>query len=173
MGRSTSKTETIVALDLATKCGWAVLEGRKRVDSGRETLRRGKEHRGARWANFDAFLSELVATYNPEVLAFERVRRHVGTSAAHVYGGLLAGIERFEHKRLRDDVHGSLFHPEIVPIEISTWRKAACGRGDIIKEEVVKWAKRRFRYLPHTDDEAEALAIAEAIRKIRSGEYTT
>lgn len=163
----------IVALDLATKCGWAVLHGRKRLDSGRITLRRGKEHRGARWDNFEKFLSELIINHNPQVLAYERVRRHVGVTAAHVYGGLLAGIERFEFKRLADDVpRGTLFHPEIVPVEISTWRKAAVGRGDAKKADVEKWAKKRFRYTPSSDDEAEALAIAEAVRKIRAGEYT-
>jgi Holliday junction resolvasome RuvABC endonuclease subunit len=163
------KAEVIIGLDLATKCGWAVLKGRTLVASGRWTLlssRKGR-HRAERWINLESNLSTLVARHAPSVVAYERVRRHVGTSAAHVYGGLLATLEVLDMEWQHD---GAAI--ELLPIEISTWRKAACGRGDAIKEDVVKWAKRRFRYSPATDDEAEALAIAEAVRRIRRGEYT-
>ena len=170
MARSKSR-ETVVALDLATKCGWAVLKGKKLIASGREVLWRGaraKVHRGERWAALDLFLNDIVDEFNPEVLAYERVRRHVGVTAAHVYGGLLAGMETFEFKR-KDAGQPC---PEIVPIEISTWRKASHGKGNATKLEVEKWVKRKFRYTAATDDEAEAIAIAEAVRRIRAGEHT-
>jgi len=128
-------------------------------------------HRATRWLNLESNLKALVEEHNPQVIAFERVRRHLGTTAAHVYGGLLASLERLDMQWYTHALHNGHNHPEITPIEISTWRKAACGAGNVDKLFVEKWVKRRFKYTAHNDDEAEALAIAEAIRRIRRGQY--
>lgn len=158
----------IIALDLATKCGYAVLEDAALLDSGRWSLAPRKGHpRGERWAAFEGELTDLVRLHQPSIVAYERVRHHVGVGAAHVYGGFLASMERLE-------VHwGQLgIMPNIMPLEISTWRKASIGRGDACKQEVVRWVKRTFKHTPKTEDEAEAIAIAVAARRISAGEYT-
>jgi Holliday junction resolvasome RuvABC endonuclease subunit len=104
--------------------------------------------------------------YRPTVIAYERVRRHVGTSAAHVYGGLLATLERFDFGQRDLD-----YPAELMPVEISVWKKATVGQGNATKLDVQSWARRRFRYKATTEDEADALAIAEAVRRIRAKEY--
>jgi len=164
--------ETIIALDLATKCGFAVLRGRKRVESGRWNLmakpRGVLNHRGRRWWNLDHQLSALIEKHHPDVLAYESVRRHVGTTAAHVYGGLVSVLELMGFEEARDG--GT--PPPLLPVEISTWKKATVGKGNALKPDVMRWVKRHFRYAAANDDEADALAIAEAVRRIREGEYS-
>jgi Holliday junction resolvasome RuvABC endonuclease subunit len=172
--------ETIIALDLATKCGFAVLRGRKRLESGRWNLmakpRGVLNHRGRRWWNLDFYLSNLLQKYHPDVLAYESVRRHVGTTAAHVYGGLVAVLELMDFEEAR---HGETCEspaclsrpPEMLPVEISTWKKATVGKGNALKPDVQRFVKRRFRYTAPNDDEADAIAIAEAVRRMRQGEY--
>lgn len=160
-----SRSETIIALDLGTRCGWAVLKGKRVVDSGRWTLltsRKGR-HRAERWLNFDASLEALINTHSPDVIAYEEVRRHVGTTAAHVYGGLLARVEVADY-----------LWPAIVvePIGVGVWKKTAVGHGNATKDDVLHWAKRKFRFTPKSHDEADALGIAEAVRMIRRGEDT-
>ena len=167
---SNSGSDVIIGLDLGTKCGWAVLHKKKRIASGRWILHRPNTHRALRWLAFEKELSQIVWEYEPEVIAYERVRRHVGTGAAHVYGGFLASLDRLGFSW--DNKNSSIgLGLELTPLEISTWRKAACGRGNVSKLEVMNWAKKRFRYTAKTDDEAEALAVAEAMRRIRAGEY--
>lgn len=161
-------SDKILALDLGTRCGYAVLQGRHRVDSGRWSLlssRKGR-HRAERWLNFRARVRSLVVEVRPDVIAYERVRRHVGTSAAHVYGGWLASIEELD---LEWSTAGVSI--EIMAIEVGTWKKAAVGNGSATKIEVAKAMRRRFRYKPATEDESDALAIAEAARLMRTGAY--
>ena len=158
------KPEIIIALDLGTRCGWAVFNGKRVVESGRWSLltsRKGR-HRAERWLNFDARLETLIEHYEPDVVAYEEVRRHVGTTAAHVYGGLLAQVEIADW-RWPD--------AEFVPIGVGTWKKATVGQGNATKDDVLHWAKRKFRFTPKSEDEADALGIGEAVRRIRRGEY--
>lgn len=144
------------------------MDGPTLIESGRWTLFSGRkgQHRAERWLNLETQLSTLVAKHTPDVIAYERVRRHVGTTAAHVYGGLLAQLELLDLEWTADNASIAL-----VPVEISTWRKAAIGRGDACKDEVERWARKKYRFNPKSQDEAEAVAIAEAVRRIRTGEY--
>jgi Holliday junction resolvasome RuvABC endonuclease subunit len=161
-------SEVILGLDLATKCGFAVLRGRKRVESGRWSLASARKgwHRGERWTKLHDELIDLVVEHEPVVIAFERVRRHVGTSAAHVYGGLLAQLEILDYRFQQDPI--SWGEIAFVPVEVSAWKKATVGKGNATKAEVAAWSRRRFRYTAKTEDESDALAIAEAVRRIRT-----
>lgn len=163
-----SSSETIIGIDLGTKCGFAVLQGRKRVESGRWNLRSSRKgwHRGERWIDFEVKLRMLQTTHQAEVIAYERVRRHVGTTAAHVYGGLLAMLERFDFGQRDYD-----YRAELVPIEVGSWKKATTGNGAALKPDVGRFVRKRFRYTAASEDEADALAIAEACRRMRRGEY--
>lgn len=162
--------DVIIALDLGTRCGWCIMHGRRVVDSGtwRLLTRKQGEHRGQRWLRFVAALDEIYArvrkmfTRSKIVLAFEEVRRHVGTTAAHVYGGLLAQVEAF-----------SATHPEVevVPIAVTKWKKIATGNGAATKEQYIAAVNARFkkRLAMKHEDEAAALGVAEAVRLIREG----
>ena len=96
------------------------------------------------------------------MIAFEQVRRHVGTTAAHVYGGLLAQVEAF-----------SATHPEaeVVPIGVSKWKKIATGNGAATKDQYIAAVNSRFnkRLAMKHEDEAAALGVAEAVRLTREG----
>lgn len=166
-----TSSELIVALDLGTKCGFAVLRGRKRIESGRWSLMPTKAkrvHVGERWLNFERAVRTLINKHRPDVLAFEMVRRHIGSTAAHVYGGWLAGLERYQLQRILD---GDDLIPTM-PLEVGTWKKAATGKGNATKDEIKVVVRKRFRYAVKSEDEADALAIGEAARLIRLGKYT-
>lgn len=153
----------ILALDLGTNCGYAVLQGQKLLDSGRWKLLplpAKRVHRGERWLNFSRALAQIAARHSVDVLAFEMVRRHIGTTAAHVYGGFLAGIEAYQLGRI---LRGSELLPEL-PLEVSTWKKLAVGNGRASKPEVRAAMDKRFKIKTKSEDEADALGIAVAAR---------
>lgn len=159
----------ILALDLGTKCGYAVLKGRKVLVSGQWKLRtaRKDDHRAQRWRRFTANVKQLIAIHKPDLIVYERVRRHVGTTAAHVYGGFLCQLELLDFELNDAGWFGKV--PTIIPIEISTWKKISCKNGRATKGDIVQAAKKRFKFNPTSEDEADALMIAEAQRLILSG----
>jgi len=153
-------SETILAIDLGTKCGYAVITGRKLVASGQWRLAVRKDgERGDRWASFTEHLTQHVRTYKPRVIAYERVRRHVGTTAAHVYGGFLAMLEL-----------NALTMPgvEWLPIEVPLWKKATTGKGNATKADVRAYVDKLYKITARSEDEADAIAIATAARTMRS-----
>ena len=80
-------------------------------------------------------------------ICFEEVRRHLGTDAAHVYGGLLATLTAWAEQR-------SIPSPG-VPVARSSF---STGRGNAGKQDVI--AAMRARGLsPADDNEADALAL--------------
>lgn len=93
----------VLALDLGTTTGWAVLS--RSGTSGAEVryhrsgefscaLHRG-DPPGRRWSRFVSLLGEVYRQggLGVDAVVLEIVHRHVGTQAAHVYGGLLALVE--------------------------------------------------------------------------------
>lgn len=153
-------SETILGLDLGTKCGYAVITGKRLVVSGQWKLavRKGGD-RGDRWTTFSEDLTHHVRAYKPQVIAYERVRRHVGTTAAHVYGGFLAMLELAALK---------MPNVEWVPIEVSAWKKATTGKGNATKSDVRAYVDKLYRINTRSEDEADAIAIATAVRTMRS-----
>lgn len=58
---------------------------------------------------------------------------------------------------------------QLVPVEVGTWKKATTGNGAALKIDVQHWVKAHFNYTAKSEDEADAIAIAEACRRIRRG----
>jgi Holliday junction resolvasome RuvABC endonuclease subunit len=86
------------------------------------------------------------------VVYFEEVRRHVGTDAAHVYGGLLAVLTAFCEERA-------------IPyqgIPVGTIKKFATGRGTADKAAMLA-AIRAKGYAPKDDNECDAVALLLAM----------
>ena len=76
----------ILALDLGTKTGWALLHGHK-VSSGSKSFQTNRfSGGGMRYLYFKNWLDSF-KTYDLKAIYFEEVRRHLGVDAAHVYGG--------------------------------------------------------------------------------------
>jgi len=84
----------ILALDLGQRTGWAVRNRDGAIASGTHEFRPGRfEGGGMIWLRFRAWLQEIDGTSGGVgVVVFEEVRRHLGTSAAHAFGGYLAHL---------------------------------------------------------------------------------
>ena len=87
-------TSCILALDLGTTTGWALRGHDGLITSGTTSFRPGRfDGGGMRYLRFTNWLTEIDRLSGPiAAIWFEEVRRHVGTDAAHVYGGLMATL---------------------------------------------------------------------------------
>jgi Holliday junction resolvasome RuvABC endonuclease subunit len=152
----TPNERRVVALDLGTKCGFSVFVDGKLKRSGRFNFSPRKSGlRGERWTRFAIDVRALLAEHKPNVLAYERVRRHVGVGAAHVYGGFLAQIEEIEVTFFPLLV----VPPIVLPVEVGEWKKGSVGKGNATKAEVMSWVRHTLRVKPKSEDEADAIAI--------------
>ena len=140
----------VLALDLGTTTGWALLTGEGHIAHGFASFRPQRfEGGGMRFLRFKRWLGEL-KTIAQDIHAayFEEVRRHAGVDAAHVYGGLMATITTWcEHQNIA-----------YLGVPVGTIKKHATGKGNAGKAEVI--AAMRAMGHPVTDDnEADALAL--------------
>lgn len=140
----------ILALDLGTKLGWATVDCNGVVRSGSANCApRAREDAGQRWTRFRTHMSELALQAGQfDAVYFESVHRHVGTDAAHVYGGFLAHLEHW----------GAAHHVVPIGVGVGQIKKNWTGKGNAKKPEMIAAAQARgFR--PVDDNEADALAI--------------
>lgn len=139
-----------LALDLATTTGWATsLEGAGIVSGFESYKSRRFEGGGMRFLNFRRWLDRMLDELGViGWVAFEEVRGHKGTDAAHIYGGLLA-------------VLGSWCEERGIPyqgVPVSEIKKHATGKGGSGKPAMIA-AMRAKGHSPADDNEADALAI--------------
>ncbi|WP_455475742.1 crossover junction endodeoxyribonuclease RuvC [Bartonella sp. B17] len=150
-----SSLQTTLCLDLGTKTGWAICGADNHIISGTANFQpRRFEGGGMRYLRFKQWLTEMKMTAGQigEVY-FEEVRRHVGTDAAHVYGGLLATLTAWcEHHQIPYE-----------GIPVGTIKKTMTGKGNASKEEMIK-AVYSKGHAPQDDNEADALAILHLIK---------
>jgi Holliday junction resolvasome RuvABC endonuclease subunit len=150
MTQPTDHTASILALDLGSTTGWAVRTSRCRMLHGTAEFRASRfEGGGMRYLRFGKWLDQtLDITGGVDAVYFEEVRRHIGTDAAHVFGGLLATLTAWceEHRRPYSGV------------PVGTWKRHACGKGNASKDEVIA-AMRARGFQPADDNEADAIAI--------------
>ncbi|KPH63055.1 hypothetical protein ADT71_13880 [Novosphingobium sp. ST904] len=140
----------MLALDLGTSAGWALRTSDDFISSGTVSFRHTRfDGGGMRFLRFRRWLEELDIGAGPiEAVYFEEVRRHVGTDAAHVYGGLLAVLTAWceEH----------LIAYQGVPV--GTIKRYITGKGNADKAAVIN-AVRKVGFFPVDDNEADAIAI--------------
>ena len=146
----------ILALDLGTHFGWAEIENGQLIDSGHIDLK--KSNGALRYAKFREIV--VKSFIDPKRLdlsrsnrfldhiAYEKVMRHQGTTAAHMYGAfealtMLIGFER------NIPVHG---------YGVGEIKKFATGKGNAPKEKMIEAAKR-FKPGLENDNEADAIFI--------------
>lgn len=136
----------ILALDLGTTTGWAYRGRDGGIASGSVDLSHDRYAGGGmRYLRMQNWLASLPKV---DVVYFEEVRRHLGTSAAHVYGGLLAVVS------LWCEAQGVPYQG----VPVGTVKRHVAGRGNASKGEVMQ-AVRRLGYEPESHDEADALAV--------------
>jgi len=145
----------MLALDLGTSTGWALLDRSGRICSGSQPFRPQRyEGGGMRFLRFQRWLKEL--SYSPaspeqpliDQVVFEEVRRHAGVDAAHAYGGFLGQLGSFcEHHRV-----------PYQGVPVGTIKRFIAGKGNASKEQVIA-AVRGLGHSPVDDNEADALAL--------------
>ena len=142
----------ILAIDPGTHCGWAYASG-KAVVSGVWELKGSRfEGGGMRYVRMRRFLEEFGQSIDQ--VAFEEVRGHKGTDAAHIYGGIVAMLTAWCEERS-------------IPYEgipVGTVKKRATGKGNADKPAVLAAARARWpeQALGDKDyDRADALWVLD------------
>ena len=147
----------VIGIDPGTMCGWALVDDQgKRQASGVWDLRaRRHEGGGMRYLRVRRYLEELLdhaEGHGFPVVAYEEVRRHRGTDAAHVYGGIVASIVTVcEERRV-----------PYTAIPVGTAKRAATGRGNATKIEMTEAFIACTGLEPESDDESDAYWVAVA-----------
>ena len=123
----------ILALDLGTKMGWA-LSREAGGTSGTFALQTDSQRRfegaGMKWLRLRKFLDEMPTL---DLVAIEEVRRHLGTDAAHAYGGALAVVSAWCEER----------KVPMTALAVGTIKKHATGKGNANKAAMVQAATDR------------------------------
>ena len=141
---------SILALDLGTTTGWALRGLDGLITSGTVSFRPGRfDGGGMRYLRFTNWLAEIDRLSGPiAAIWFEEVRRHAGTDAAHVYGGLMATLTAWAELR------GVPYQG----VPVGTIKRHATAKGNADKAAMIA-AVRARGFSPADDNEADAIAI--------------
>jgi Holliday junction resolvasome RuvABC endonuclease subunit len=148
--------KTILALDLGTKCGYALISTTIKspaVRSGTKDFKATRfESADRRFVNFRNFLNQIRSGYplGINTIYFEEVRKHIGVDAAHCYGGFKAILTAFcEDKKI-----------SYQGVPVGTIKKHITGKGNSDKSKVIL-AVQEKGYNPKDDNEADAIALLD------------
>ncbi len=110
------------------------------------------DHRGIRWHKMKAHYRDILdSVHGDRQVYYESVNRHLGTKAAHVYGGCLALLE----------YECCVRNIECVGVPVTVIKKFATGKGNADKQAMIAAAQSRWPGIPIIDDNhADALWIA-------------
>jgi Holliday junction resolvasome RuvABC endonuclease subunit len=143
----------ILAIDPGTHCGWACRDGDSLVSGVWELKPNSYEGGGMRYLRLWRLLTTVGAV---DQVAYELVRRHLGSDAAHVYGGITGILTAWCEKQA----------PKIpyAAIPVGTIKKHATGKGNAGKPAMLAAARERWpeQCLGDKDfDRADALWILD------------
>lgn len=142
----------ILALDCATKTGWA-MNCAGGTESGVQAfeLRRGNSP-GMRFLEFRRWLLDLVRTYQPDVLVYEQAHHRGGATTELCVGMVTRVMEIAAEAGL-----------EYRGVHTATLKSYACGKGNADKAAMIQAAMDRFgpRWTNRAldDNEADALCL--------------
>ena len=132
----------LLALDLATRTGWAVSED-GRITSGVQTfdLRRG-ESPGMRYLRFRRWLPEVGA--RAELIVYEQTVQGPGSIAREIATGMATDVQAYCAERGIDHQ----------PVWASTLKKFVTGKGNAKKPAMYEHARARgwLEYMTDGDD---------------------
>jgi hypothetical protein len=145
-----SGAAVMLALDLGTTTGWALRSADRTVVSGTVSFRPSRyDGGGMRYVRFRGWLDQLDQDAGQLTeIYFEEVRRHVGTDAAHLYGGFLATLTAWAEQR------GIAYQG----VPVGTIKRHVAGKGNADKDAVIA-AVRAKGFKPTDDNEADAIAL--------------
>ena len=133
--------KTILALDMATKTGWA-----SPSTSGVEDFKkRAGDSRGMIFIRFEAWLNEIIDLVEPKMIVYERPHAR-GRAANEVLNGLLAFLTKVCEAR----------QIQYTDCPSTTLKKFATGRGNAGKEQMMAAYRERWGSDPIDDNHADA-----------------
>ncbi len=140
---------SILTLDLGKQTGWAILTDGV-IESGSKSFHGSRFSGGGMcFLNFRSWLNEMKEKFsNIEAVYFEEVRRHLGTDAAHCYGGFLAVLSAWCEEN----------NIPYQGVNVKTIKRFITGKGNASKSEVIEAVKEKG-VLPKDDNESDALAL--------------
>lgn len=147
----------ILALDIATKCGFAYLGAAGRISGTWDLSTRRDESTGMKLLRLEGKLVEIAKT-GVDLVVFEAARH----AAPRMQGALVhqaklqAIVERFcEHRKIKSRGYS--------PTEIKSF---ATGKGNANKDAVRAAVAARFGVTAADDNEADAIALLELARSV-------
>ncbi|WP_250294779.1 crossover junction endodeoxyribonuclease RuvC [Wolbachia endosymbiont of Oedothorax gibbosus] len=140
---------SILTLDLGKQTGWAIFTDGV-IQSGSESFHGSRfSGGGMHFLNFRRWLNEMRERFlDIEAVYFEEVRRHLGTDAAHCYGGFFAVLAAWCEEN----------NIPYQGVNVKTIKRFIAGNGNASKSEVIE-AIREKGFSPRDDNEADALAL--------------
>ena len=148
--QDTQMDRTLLAIDLGTTTGWALRSTDGLITSGTVSFRPSRyDGGGMRYLRFQNWLAEMDRLAGPiATIWYEEVRRHAGTDAAHVFGGLLATLTSWAE--FRGIPYGG--------VPFGTIKKFATGKGNAPKQAMIEAARKRG-FSPADDNAAGLVKI--------------
>lgn len=141
----------ILALDAATRLGWALLEN-GRIESGVEDFTPDRHaSSGTRWLKFRRWLDYIAGErFTPDLVVFERwVATRTGNSAEITAGFTTRIVEFCDERRIE--------RQGISPADLKRW---TTGKGNANKVAMKDAVARRWRRIDD-DNEADAFALLQ------------
>ena len=144
----------ILAIDPGLNCGYAI--NTTPITSGVLDLKGNRfEGAGMRYIRLRKFLNETRGAGKIDLLVYEEVRRHLGTAAAHTYGAIVGHIQSWcEENKI-----------PYSGVPVGTIKKAATGKGNANKAEMIRSARNAFAVGIIDDNQADALWLLEYARE--------
>lgn len=143
-----------IGLDLGTTTGWASYnDGLYQCGYWRLQPTRF-DSSAMRFIRFETKLAALIDVIQPQMVFYEKVHRHAGTVAAHVYGGFLSTLQMTCERRK------VLFHG----LSVQEIKKAATGKGNAPKMAMLRTAEKQW-----PDLEMETSDVADAVWCLYAG----
>jgi Holliday junction resolvasome RuvABC endonuclease subunit len=142
----------ILAIDPATSCGFALLDGTNIISGVWDLSVKRDESRGMRLIRLRNKLNEVGKV---DLLVFEVSKSHMSSLAAEVAGEIRGLITTFCHDNAI----------EYKGIHYSAIKKHATGKGNANKEAMMAAARIKFNRIIDKSDEADALFLLDFARQ--------
>jgi Holliday junction resolvasome RuvABC endonuclease subunit len=144
----TSGVDSVLAIDAASRTGWAHLDTDGSIMSGSERFSEAGGQHGLTFRSYKMWLEQAINELTPSLIAYEAPGRTMSNAAMKLLGGFYGVTMLIAHKQ-RLAVH------LVAPAEV---KKAVTGKGNAGKSEVMA-AVRALGHDVANPDQADAVAI--------------
>lgn len=145
VARADASALPVLALDIATRCGWALRTSATISSGTQDFAERRNETRGQRLHRFVQWLGGFQSL---SLVAYERVQGHMQGPAQSCYA-------QFEGVLLYWCARRAV---PVKSVPVATLKKAITGTGRATKAQMID-AMTQLGFTPSDDNEADALAV--------------